>query len=204
MLPCIWRMTILLITIFSTVSCEPYLAENFDIDKLREELKKLLERKKELERKKDKLLSKIADMDAEDPMYDDLYESYNGLVRGFLLELKELDIQISEARTNIDTNGARKESVENLAKVIAKAWVYLDDIPQDKLKEFLNGFIDKVQILPEPDVINGVKYWVKSIRFKVPFMRGTPEEYDTIVLKRTFQPNVVHVETVVLMSRIQD
>lgn len=31
MLPCIWRMTILLITTFSTVSCDTYLAENFDI-----------------------------------------------------------------------------------------------------------------------------------------------------------------------------
>lgn len=60
----------------------------------------------------------------------------------------------------------------------------------------LNCFLAEVHILPEPDVVDGVKYWVKSVRFKVPFKKGTPEEYDTLELKRTFQPNEVHVETV--------
>ena len=49
-------------------------------------------------------------------------------------------------------------------------------------------------------MVDGVKYWVKSVRFKVPFKKGTPEEYDTLELKRTFQPNEVHVETVCLLS----
>ena len=33
-------------------------------------------------------------MDASDPMYDDLYENYNGLVRNFISQLKELELQI--------------------------------------------------------------------------------------------------------------
>ena len=179
---------------------EDFLAENFDVDKLKKELKDLLERKKELEAKKEKLLSKIAEIDADDPMYDDLYENYNGLVRGFISELKELEIQIKEARTNIETNGARKESVENLAKVVAAVWDDLSELPQEQVKEFLNCFLAEVHILPEPDVVDGVKYWVKSVRFKVPFKKGTPEEYDTLELKRSFQPNEVHVETVVLLN----
>lgn len=178
-----------------------FLAENFDIDKLKEELKVLLEHKKELEAKKDKLLSKIADMDATDPMYDDLYENYDRLVRDFISQLKELEIQIKEARVNIDTNGARMESVENLAKVVARVWDDLSELPQEQVKEFLNCFLAEVHILPEPDVVDGVKYWVKSVRFKVPFKKGTPEEYDTLELKRTFQPNEVHVETVCLLTR---
>ena len=50
-------------------------------------------------------------------------------------------------------------------------------------------------------MVDGVKYWVKSVRFKVPFKKGTPGEYDTLELNRTFQPNEVHVETVVLLNR---
>lgn len=53
----------------------------------------------------------------------------------------------------------------------------------------------------EPDVVDDVKYWVKSVGFKVPFKKGTPGEYDTLELNRTFQPNEVHVETVVKLSQ---
>ena len=53
-------------------------------------------------------------------------------------------------------------------------------------------------------MVDGVKYWVKSVRFKVPFKKGTPEEYDTLELKRTFQPNEVHVETIVLIERVRN
>ncbi len=54
-------------------------------------------------------------------------------------------------------------------------------------------------MLEKPDVINGQKFWVDSVKFKVPFYKGTPKEFDTIKENRSFQPNESHDETVVLM-----
>ena len=53
----------------------------------------------------------------------------------------------------------------------------------------------------EPDRIDGVNLWVKSLRFKVPMLKGTPDEFDTIEFRRNSQPNGQHVETVVLLSK---
>ena len=48
---------------------------------------------------------------------------------------------------------------------------------------------------------DGVNFWVKSLRFKVPMLKGTPDEFDTIEFRRESQPNGEHVETVVLLSK---
>ena len=80
-------------------------------------------------------------------------------------------------------------------------WDHLDMLPQEYVKQFMNSLIDNIQIYEEPDRIDGVNFWVKSLIFKVPMLKGTPDEFDTIEFRRNSQPNGQHVETVVLMSR---
>ena len=71
----------------------------------------------------------------------------------------------------------------------------------------MNGdwlFIDRINMLEKPDVINGQKFWVDSVKFKVPFYRGTPKEFDTIKANRSFQPNESHDETVAHLSKLSE
>ena len=178
-----------------------FLNEELDIDSLKEKLKELSNQRRTTESKKNKMLAKMADMDAEDPLYDELYANYDGLIRGFTTELVDLDSQIREIKASIDSNGARRESVERVKEIINTMWDHLDMLPQEYVKQFMNSFIDNIQIYEEPDRIDGVNFWVKSLRFKVPMFKGTPNEFDTIEFRREFQPNGEHGETVVLMER---
>jgi site-specific DNA recombinase len=150
------------------------------------------------------MLAKMADMDAEDPLYDELYANYDGLIRGFTTELVDLDSQIREIKASIDSNGARRESVERVKEIINTMWDHLDMLPQEYVKQFMNSFIDNIQIYEEPDRIDGVNFWVKSLRFKVPMFKGTPNEFDTIEFRREFQPNGEHGETVCLLSKLHE
>lgn len=177
-----------------------FLGEQLDIDSLKAELKQLTDRRKTVESKKNRMLSKMAEMDASDPLYDELYDNYSGLIRGFTSEIVDLDSQIQDINTSIDSNGARKESVERVKDMISEMWDHLDILPQEYVKQFMDDFIDEIQIYEEPDRINGVNYWVKRLRFKVPMLKGTPDEFDTIEFKRDSQPNGEHVETVCLLS----
>ncbi len=179
-----------------------FLGEQLDIDSLKAELKQLTDRRKTVESKKNRMLSKMAEMDASDPLYDELYDNYSGLIRGFTSEIVDLDAQIQDINTSIESNGARKESVERVKDMISEMWDHLDILPQEYVKQFMDDFIDEIQIYEEPDRIDGVNYWVKRLRFKVPMLKGTPDEFDTIEFKRDSQPNGEHVETVVLMSRV--
>lgn len=178
-----------------------FLGEQLDIDSLKAELKQLTDRRKTVESKKNRMLSKMAEMDASDPLYDELYDNYSGLIRGFTSEIVDLDSQIQDINTSIDSNGARKESVERVKDMISEMWDHLDILPQEYVKQFMDDFIDEIQIYEEPDRINGVNYWVKRLRFKVPMLKGTPDEFDTIEFKRDSQPNGEHVECVVLLTQ---
>ena len=179
-----------------------FLSEQLDIESLQEELKILTDRKRTVEGKKNKMLSKMADMDADDPLYDELYDNYSGLIHGFTAEIADLDAQIKEIKTSISSNGARRESVERVKTMINEMWDHLDVLPQEYVKQFMDSFIDNIQIYEEPDRNNGVNYWVKSLRFKVPMLKGTPDEFDTIEFKRDSQPNGEHAETVCILSKL--
>lgn len=176
------------------------MGEQLDVDSLKAELNQLTDRRKAVESKKNRMLSKMAEMDASDPLYDELYDNYSNLIRGFTLEIVDIDSQIQNINMSIESNGARKESVERVKDMISEMWDHLDILPQGYVKQFMDDFIDEIQIYEEPDRIDGVNYWVKRLRFKVPMLKGTPDEFNTIEFKRDSQPNGEHVETVALLS----
>lgn len=180
-----------------------FLSEHLDIERLQAELIRLQELRKEISGKKKKLLSKIAEMDADDPLYDELYDNYSSLIRGFTSEIADIDRQMDDVRANIDTNGARRESVDRLKDTISEMWNHIDELPDDKVKAFMKSFIAEIHVTEEPDVIQGNNYWVKRIRFKVPIRVSETEEGDTFNVDHSFQPNDEHVETVCLMSRVE-
>ena len=177
------------------------LSEQLDIENLKTQLKELSKKQKELRNKKDKMLSKMAEMDASDPLYDTLYDDYSNLIRGFLQQIADLESQMENLRVNIDNNGMQKESVDMLKKRVSHVLANLDNLDQAAVKEFLGTFIDRVDILETPDVLMGSNYWVKSIKFKVPFNAGKPDECDTFDVTHNYQPNENTVETVALLGK---
>ena len=70
-------------------------------------------------------------------------------------EIADLDAQIADISASIETNGARKESLENMKATVAEVWSHLDEISEEYVKMFMNEFVEDVQILEEPDVVNG-------------------------------------------------
>ncbi len=176
-----------------------FLAESIDIENLTRQRESLVERRKEVEGKKVRLLSKIAEMDSNDPHYDDMYDGYNGLIRGFMSEISDLDSQIADLSASIETNGARKESLENMKATVAEVWSHLDEISEEYVKMFMNEFVEDVQILEEPDVVNGQNLWIKSVKFKILFKHGDDVGRD-FDINHVLQPKSETDETVVLLS----
>lgn len=105
------------------------MGEQLDVDSLKAELNQLTDRRKAVESKKNRMLSKMAEMDASAPLYDELYDNYSNLIRGFTLEIVDIDSQIQNINTSIESNGARKESVERVKDMISEMWDHLDILP---------------------------------------------------------------------------
>ena len=177
-----------------------FLSESIDIENLTRQRESLIERRKEVEGKKVRLLSKIAEMDSNDPHYDDMYDGYNGLIRGFMSEISDLDSQIADLSSSIETNGARKESLDNMKATVAEVWSHLDELSEEYVKMFMNEFVEDVQILEEPDVVNGQNLWIKSVRFKILFKHGDDVGRD-FDINHVLQPKSETDETVCLLSK---
>ena len=85
-----------------------------------------------------------------------MLNNYSNLIRGFTLEIVDIDSQIQNINTSIESNGARKESVERVKDMISEMWDHLDILPQKYVKQFMDDFIDEIQIYEEPDRIHVV------------------------------------------------
>lgn len=177
-----------------------FLSKSVDLSEHQKNLDELSERRNAIEKKRSKLFTKIREMDADDPCYDEMFSEYNWLIREFTKEIAEIDSLIEEAKQIIDTNSARAYSVEQVRKVVTKMWQNLDTLPDKTLKLLLNEFIDEIHIKEEPEIFGSSKYWIDSIKFKFPSDNTRPDK-NTIHIDYNFQPKENNVEAVVMMSR---
>ena len=177
-----------------------FLSKSVDLSEHQKNLDELSERRNAIEKKRSKLFTKIREMDADDPCYDEMFSEYNCLIREFTKEIAEIDSLIEEAKQIIDTNSARAYSVEQVRKVVTKMWQNLDTLPDKTLKLLLNEFIDEIHIKEEPEIFGSSKYWIDSIKFKFPSYNTQPDK-NTIHIDYNFQPKENNVESICLMSR---
>ena len=61
-------------------------------------------------------------------------------------------------------------SVEMYYKLLNTLLDNLDEIPEEDLKNMINGIVEKIEIYPEPK--NGE--WIKSVQFKIVFNVKNP------------------------------
>lgn len=158
------------------------------------------ERKKE-ERQKDKLAGKIMALDADDPRYDDMYDTLQGILRERFESIAALDRRIEDVSIAIHNAANEAATAEYTMGLMDTAVDLLGVLTEpEEERRIVHALIESIQIFPEP-MPDGLI--LKSVRFRVPL------EYDGVVIQGAEADMSVydslpcenHDETVVLMSR---
>ena len=172
------------------------------IDELNAELDGLQASKKKEERQKAKLAGKIMALDADDPLYDSMYETLQDILREHVASIAELDRKIEEVGIAIH-NAAHETAVAEhtleLTKAIAAEMMDVLMEPEQARRIF-HLLIESIQIFPEP-MPDGLI--LKSVKFRIPMEYEGDEVWGAEVDMSAYDslPDGNHDETVVLLSK---
>ncbi len=121
-------------------------------------------RKKEI-RQKTKLLSKIAELDADDDLYDSLYEDLHSVLRQRAQSIAELDNKIEQVSMEIHNAGRQQVTAERVRAIMGTIFEMMDIMPAEDERTIMHALVDSIQIYPKARP-NGLI--LRTIRFKVP------------------------------------
>ena len=181
------------------------LGSNEKMDELLAEQARLESEKEKASNKKKKLLSKITALDADDDLYDTMFEDLQGVLRDITEQIAVLDGNL--LNVNIALENAKNESfsAEYYYKMLDIAIKNLDDADDATLKRIMNAFIEKIEVYPERQADGR---WVRSIQFKIPFtVNGELVDtmyYDDDDDTENSLPYAKHDETVCLLSKLSE
>ena len=174
------------------------------IDELNAELDGLQAGRKKEERQKSKLAGKIMALDADDPLYDSMYETLQGILREHVASIAELDRKIEEVGIAIH-NAAHETAVAEhtleLTKAIAAEMMDVLMEPEQARRIF-HLLIESIQIFPEP-MPDGLI--LKSVKFRIPMEYEGDEVWGAEVDMSAYDslPDENHDETVCLLSKLR-
>ena len=174
-------------------------------DSLREllaEKERLTKEREKLSSKKSKLMRRIADLDIDDELYDDLMKTYRESVNEVNEQINIMENQLYQNDLAIENAEGENLSTEVYKRIIDEMLDNIDDMNDADKKTLMNLLIEKIEIYPEKQKDGR---WIKSVQFKIPLnIDGKAvntlffdDEEDT----EDFLPTEKHVETVCLMSR---
>ena len=136
-----------------------------NLDALNAELDTLQSaRKKEL-RQKTKLLGKIAELDADDDLYDSMYEDLHSVLRQRAQSIADLDDKIEQVSMAIYNAGRENLTAEQVRKVTSAYLDMLDIVPAEEERLIVHALVDNIEIHPKV-LPSGLV--LKKIRFKIP------------------------------------
>ena len=171
-----------------------------NLDALQEKVNTLAAAKKKEERQKAKLLSKIMELDADDELYDAMYDDLQGLLRQRMKHIAELDTKINQVNIAIQNAGSKAATAEEVYTIMRNIVDMMDIMPERDEQEIMHILLDSVQIYPERQP-NGL--WIKSVRFKVPLEFDGVLWQDVIIdNEENSLPNESNDETIVLLSKL--
>ena len=169
-----------------------------NLDALQAEADTLTAAKKKEERQKAKLLSKIMELDADDDLYDKMYDDLQGLLRQRMMRISELDSKINQVSIAIQNAGSKAATAEEVYATMRIIVDMMDIMPERDEQEIMHALLDSVQIYPERQP-NGL--WIKSVRFKVPLEFDGVSSQDVIIDNDDNSlPNASNDETVALLE----
>ena len=173
-----------------------------NLDKLQANLDNLEAAKKKEERQKAKLLGKIMALNADDDLYDTLYDDLQGILHEHVKKITELNAQINKVNIAIQNASSKAITANEVYRIMRTAVELMDIMPAEDERKIMHMLLESVQVYPERQT-NGLL--VKKIRFKVPLeidgvlTRGVILEADQGA--ENFLPNESSVETIVLLQR---
>ena len=175
-----------------------------NLDALRSERDNLESAKKKVERQKTKLLGKIMALDADDDLYDTMYEDLQGLLREHTKNISELDSRINQVSIAIQNADSQAATAGEVYEVMRTMVDYMDIMPAEDERTIMQTLLESVQVYPERQP-SGLL--VKSVRFKIPLEYNGISVQD-IVLEEDQDsdislPNESSVETVCLLSKLK-
>ena len=136
-----------------------------DLDKLAEELDKLLAEKKQQMQKHSRLLGKIKDLDPDDEQFDALYAGLQEILRQIIKDITDLDSRIAEISNRIRNAEEGAISAEQMLRSFQTTMDNFDLWPDEVQRDILHGMFSSIELLPESRP-GGQR--VKSVRFKLP------------------------------------
>ena len=170
---------------------------------LLEEKERLTKEKDKQQSKKAKLLRRIAELDIDDDLYDDLMKTYRQSVNEVNELIGNIENQIYQNELKIEDADGENLSTEVYKRILDDMLNNIGDMTDADKKTLMNLMIEKIEIFPEKQKDGR---WVKSIQFKIPLnidgrlvdILETVDEDDD----ENFLPKEKHVETVCLMSKV--
>lgn len=169
---------------------------------LLEEKERLTKEKDKQQSKKAKLLRRIAELDTDDDLYDDLMKTYRQSVNEVNELIGNIENQIYQNELKIEDADGENLSTEVYKRILDDMLNNIGDMTDADKKTLMNLMIEKIEIFPEKQKDGR---WVKSIQFKIPLnidgrlvdiLETVGEDDDENSL-----PKEKHVETVCLLSK---
>ena len=172
------------------------------MSELLEEKERLAKEKDKLESKKSKLLRRIAELDIDDKLYDDLMKTYRESVNEVNEQINIMENQLYQNDLAIENAEGENLSTEVYKRIIDEMLDNIDDMNDADKKTLMNLLIEKIEIYPEKQKDGR---WIKSVQFKIP-LNIDGKAVDTLFFDdeedtENSLPTGKHVETVVLLSR---
>ena len=137
-------------------------------DSLREllaEKERLTKEREKLSSKKSKLMRRIADLDIDDKLYDDLMKTYRESVNEVNEQINIMENQLYQNDLAIENAEGENLSTEVYKRIIDEMLDNIDDMNDADKKTLMNLLIEKIEIYPEKQKDGR---WIKSVQFKIP------------------------------------
>ena len=137
-------------------------------DSLREllaEKERLTKEREKLSSKKSKLMRRIADLDIDDKLYDDLMKTYRESVNEVNEQINIMENQLYQNELAIENAEGENLSTEVYKRIIDEMLDNIDDMNDADKKMLMNLLIEKIEIYPEKQKDGR---WIKSVQFKIP------------------------------------
>lgn len=179
------------------------LGSDDSLSELLQEKERLTKEHEKLDSKKSKQLRRINELDIDDELYDDLMKTYRAGVQEINEQIAIIENQMYQNDLSIENAQGENLSAEVYKRIIDEMLDHIDDMPDSDKKLMMNLLIEKVEIYEEKQKDGR---WVKSVQFKIP-LNVDGKLVDTMFFDDEDTENSLsnekHVETVVLMSKVQ-
>ena len=177
-------------------------------DSLREllaEKERFTKEREKLSSKKSKLMRRIADLDIDDKLYDDLMKTYRESVNEVNEQINIMENQLYQNDLAIENAEGENLSTEVYKRIIDEMLDNIDDMNDADKKTLMNLLIEKIEIYPEKQKDGR---WIKSVQFKIP-LNIDGKAVDTLFFDdeedtENSLPTGKHVETVCLLSKLHE